>query len=94
MLFVIQDRMCMVFVIQGCMCMEFVIHGCMRMVFVIHVVCVCDSGSIYDEDDKLIKEAKPYVKDTGVLKKNHCLSIMVRTSDSSILLSTTSVIKD
>ena len=41
---------------------------------------IFDLGSVYDEDDKLIPQAKPYSRDTGIMKKNHCLSIMVRRS--------------
>ena len=43
------------------------------------------SESIFDEENKLVPEAKPYTTDSAVLKKNHPLMVMVRNDQEDLL---------
>ncbi|KAL5009533.1 hypothetical protein ScPMuIL_011838 [Solemya velum] len=43
------------------------------------------SGSVYDEDYNLVEDAKPYTNDSGEMKKNHPLMIMVTSKREDLL---------
>ncbi|XP_041352044.1 transient receptor potential cation channel subfamily A member 1 homolog [Gigantopelta aegis] len=42
-------------------------------------------GEAFDDDDKLLSEAKPYSSDSNILKRNHPLMIMVTTNREDLL---------